>query len=404
MVKSIVFIGFAEAHSAPEVLWSLIDQGFEVVAFTRKGRKPALRHSRFVKLVEISAPELNALQAERDLASAISNLSSTGEVRIGVMPLDDLALWLCGRPGTLGRARLVGPEGAALDLALDKRKQLSLAQQAGFVVPPFRCVDQPEEIAEDQVKFPLVFKPALACRQMNGGLSRGHGWTCADGAELQSAIRKWEGKEPMILQEFVHGVGEGIFGLATDNGIVGWSGHRRVRMMNPQGSGSSACRSVFPIDEKIKVCTERFLKGSNWRGLFMIELLRDTSGTPLFIEFNGRAWGSMALARRLGLEYPAWSVQMALDSAVSPAIAQQLMSNLMCRHLGREILHLLFVMRGSSSKALVDWPSVWTTLGQVCRIGRNDRWYNWRRDDPKVFWSDCFGTLRNQFAWAKTKR
>jgi hypothetical protein len=49
-----------------------------------------------------------------------------------------------------------------------------------------------------------------------------------------------------------------------------------------------------------------FLKGCNWRGLFMIELLRDPSENLWFIEFNARAWGSMALARRLGFEYPAF--------------------------------------------------------------------------------------------------
>ena len=34
--------------------------------------------------------------------------------------------------------------------------------------------------------------------------------------------------------------------IDTDAGITGWSGHARVRMMNPHGSGSSACRAVMP--------------------------------------------------------------------------------------------------------------------------------------------------------------
>ena len=41
-------------------------------------------------------------------------------------------------------------------------------------------------------------------------------------------------------------------------------------------------------------------------------LLRDGEGTAWFMELNGRAWGSMALARRLGHEYPRWAVQAAL--------------------------------------------------------------------------------------------
>jgi hypothetical protein len=69
---------------------------------------------------------------------------------------------------------------------------------------------------------------------------------------------------------------------------------------------------------------------------------------------------------------------------------------LVCRHLGREMLYVLFVLRGSKSKALTSWPSIWSALFQVFRIGRNHRWYNWRKDDPKVFFYDCYNTLRNQ--------
>ena len=39
----VVTIGFAEALSAPEVTWSLVDAGFKVIAFSRRGRRGALR-------------------------------------------------------------------------------------------------------------------------------------------------------------------------------------------------------------------------------------------------------------------------------------------------------------------------------------------------------------------------
>jgi hypothetical protein len=43
-----------------------------------------------------------------------------------------------------------------------------------------------------------------------------------------------------------------------------------------------------------------------WTSLFMIEQLQDTAGTSWFMEFNGRFWGSAALARRCGLDIPNW--------------------------------------------------------------------------------------------------
>jgi formate-dependent phosphoribosylglycinamide formyltransferase (GAR transformylase) len=402
MNKATVIIGFAEALSAPEVAWSLVDHGFEVVAFTRSGRRAALKQSRYVRVFEVAPPEMDVVRTEQDLRAAIDSIRASSSVPVAIMPLDDQALWLCGRTGIRGAGVFVGPKSEALDMALDKEKQVQIAQTAGFPVPAYSFVDRPEEVSEQKINFPVVFKPTLAAVQREGTLSRGHGWTCADWTELKSAVGKWAGQGRMFLQQFVTGVGEGIFGLATDRGVLAWTGHRRVRMMNPQGSGSSACTPVPHLDEQCKASAERFVQDCGWRGLFMIEMLRDDSGKLWFMEFNGRAWGSMALARRLGFEYPAWAVQMALDPNASLEIPPPTLAVPVCRHLAREILHVLFVLRGSHSKALVHWPSIWTTLSEVCRIGRHDCWYNWRNNDPKVFVSDCFGSLWAQIVGART--
>lgn len=403
MSKATVIIGFAEALSAPEVAWSLVDHGFEVIAFARRGRRAALRHSRYVRTFEVTPPEEDLSQAAEDLKDAISFCKESSNVPLALMPLDDQALWLCGRTDIRRQVLLAGPEGKPLELALDKRRQMEFAQAAGFSVPPYRFVERADDVSRE-INFPVVFKPALAAAESAGTLSRGNGWICADWAELELGVSHWAERGSMVLQQFVPGIGEGIFGLATARGVLAWSGHRRVRMMNPQGSGSSACTAVSPVDEQCRANAERFLNACGWRGLFMVELLRDDSGKLWFIEFNGRPWGSMALARRMGFEYPAWALEMALDPDASPEIPRPSDGVPVCRHLAREILHLLFVLRGSRSRALARWPSIWQALSQVCRIGRYDRWYNWRSDDPKVFFSDCFGSLWTQLVGRKTER
>ena len=68
---------------------------------------------------------------------------------------------------------------------------------------------------------------------------------------------------------------------------------------------------------------------------------------------------------------------------------------LVCRNLGRELMYLLFVIRGPRSAAMVDWPSFWTAVRTILRTNRNERYYNWRSDDKRVFFADCFYTLRN---------
>jgi len=70
-------------------------------------------------------------------------------------------------------------------------------------------------------------------------------------------------------------------------------------------------------------------------------------------------------------------------------------AGVVCRHVGRELMHLLFVLRGAKSQALSGWPSFWKTIGEVMRIHRGDRYYNWRRDDPNVFFADCYYTIHD---------
>jgi hypothetical protein len=115
---------------------------------------------------------------------------------------------------------------------------------------------------------------------------------------------------------------------------------------------------------------------------------------------NGRTWGSLALARRRGYEYPAWAVQAALGLDRYPA-APQAPAHLRCRHLGREILHAAFVARGPQSPAVSSWPGRRETARGLLRWDRTDRWYNWDPRQPAVLVDDTWQTLRGQFAGRK---
>jgi hypothetical protein len=175
---------------------------------------------------------------------------------------------------------------------------------------------------------------------------------------------------------------------------VAWSAHRRVRMMSPYGSGSSACVPA-PIDDALREPAEALVRNVGWNGIFMIELLREESnGQPWFIELNGRSWGSMALSRRMGYEYPAWAIESALDGSFRPPVPEQ-REPVTARHLGRELVHLLIVMRGPRYGSLPPWPSRARTLREVVKVGRRDRFYNLRRGSFPLFLEDTFTTVRS---------
>src|SRR4029077_12754145 len=98
MTEGIVVVGFAEAMAAPEVVWSLVDAGFQVIAFARKGQRSALRHSRHVVCREICPPEVDLQLCLSELQSVLASVNSaeSGLPQM-LFPLDDKAVWLAGR-------------------------------------------------------------------------------------------------------------------------------------------------------------------------------------------------------------------------------------------------------------------------------------------------------------------
>lgn len=393
----LVAVGFAEALSAPEVVWSLVDAGFNVTAFSRRGRRASLRHSKYVTVHEITAPEADAAASAGELAALLGSRGSRAPGRHVLLPLDDASLWLCGRLSSSLGWTLAGASGAGAELALDKGKQIQAARAAGFNVPESFLASKTENFADGASRFPLILRPSDAISIRDGRLRKGKNWICSDKAELGKAMAAWAGAGTLLVQPFLQGTGEGVFGLAVDAGVAAWSAHRRLRMMNPHGSGSSACVSQ-PVPAEARLAVERLVRQTGWRGLFMVELLRDQSGKLWFVELNGRPWGSMALSRRQGFEYPAWAVNQALNSPAPMDIPVAGDRPVVCRNAGREAMHLLFVLRGSKSKAIRQWPSFWRTLFELLRVRRGDTLYNWRRGDLKVFFSDFWYTLRDNLS------
>ena len=395
VLPATVLVGFAEALAAPEVVWSLVDAGFHVVAFTRKGKRSALGHSHHVVCHEVTPPEVDLQAAISDMHSLMASLNARegGTPRV-LFPLDDTAVALCAMVQPELPWHLAGPHGSSAELALNKCVQTQAARDAGFKVPNTAIARTADDLYNFVAteSFPIILKPAECVPIRQGRVVGCRKWICANRGELEHAITEWAERIPLLVQPFIVGTGEGLFGLATPDGIKAWSAHRRLRMMNPQGSGSSACVSQA-VSGELTSKVEELLAKAKWRGLFMIELLHDEAGNTWFMELNGRPWGSMALSRRQGFEYPAWHVKLAIDQNSPMDMAVSPTPGMVCRHAGREFMHLLFVLRGPKSMALTSWPSFWKTLANVLRVRREDAVYNWRPEDLKVFLADCYYTV-----------
>jgi hypothetical protein len=245
-------------------------------------------------------------------------------------------------------------------------------------------------------ELPLVLKPALAGEQHDGKLRRLAPRLLTGERQLAELQQSWGAATPVFLQSWVSGSGAGVFGLADEEGVHHLSAHRRVRMMNPAGSGSSACASA-PVPEELVGPIGRMLEQAGWQGMFMVELLR-AGEQWWFMELNGRPWGSLALTRRLGYEYPAWAAARALDPS-APLPQAPPFEELLCRHLGRELVHLLFVLRGPGSHSGA-WPGRRATLRSLLSHRSPTAWYNLGPGMRSLFLEDAWRTVAAQ-TWGR---
>lgn len=384
--KEAILIGFGESLSAPEVAWDLLEHKFRVVAFYRSNSLPPIRHLKEIRLENVIAPEKDAWKT----IEKINKICKLHDIKV-LLPLDDASIWLCNMVASINKNVLIaGASGENAKLALDKSLQLEAAIEAGFNVPNnFLLVERSNLLNINQL--PVVIKPADAIIEVNGKLCKGPVIFCMDEKDLIKFINECDYEGRMLVQPFLAGIGEGIFGLSGPYGVKNWSVHRRLRTVNPLGSGSSACKSIKITDHPIGAA-EKMIKKTNWQGMFMIELLRDKNNKLWFMELNGRAWGSMALALRLGLHYPAWTVKQTLDSTFEPPPPPP-WESVTCRHLGREILHVISVLKGERTFKLMPNYSRMKTLLEVCRFSNNEKWYNKYPGHNALFWEDTIKTV-----------
>ena len=388
-----VLIGLASALSAPEVAWSLIDGGFQVVAFDPDPRRCALRHEPLVDLVTVTDPSLDAARAVADVEGLLCELAPAA-----TLALDDRSLWVLGAADH-GPTTRTAPVAPTLDIAFDKAEQLRLARRAGLQVPATTVVRGEQTGSLDLPgPGPWVVKPAEALALQSGRLVKEPLTYCDDEGAVRRAVDRLEG--PALVQEVLTGVGVGVFGLAGPGGVEGWSGHERIRMMPPAGSGASAARAMDPTAE-LRASVERFLAAAGWTGLFMVELLRTDDGSHVFMELNGRCWGSMALARRRGLEYPAWAVGRALGVPVE--VHEPEPDDLVVRHAGREAVHAMRAIARSPQPRPPAWPTRAQALRALTGWGGRSALYNRRPGRARLWAADTWATVASAVGPARSR-
>jgi predicted ATP-grasp superfamily ATP-dependent carboligase len=223
-----------------------------------------------------------------------------------------------------GVCRLALPGTEALATALDKRATLELAEGLDIPVPRTALVANTDEAlaAAEDIGWPVVLKPQSSRvyksekdpKTGEQGKVAAFGVSyAADPETLTTQVRRLEGRSGILVQEYCRGTGVGIELLMDRGRPLAAFQHRRVREV-PITGGASSYRDSVPLDPVLLDHAVRLLGALDWTGLAMVEFKAGITGHAL-MEVNGRIWGSLPLAVKAGMDFPARLVDLCLNGS-----------------------------------------------------------------------------------------
>ena len=281
------------------------------------------------------------------------------------------------------------PDFATYRRASDKAEMLRLACAVGLAVPETLVLRDRTFETPDAGFFPAVIKPhrsvvaAGASREM-GRAERAKQKTAVSQVADRDACRAAlaalpDGAFPVLLQRRVQGPGEGLFLLRWNGRVLAAFGHRRLREKPPAG-GVSVYRESISVPPELLAAGTHLLELLEWQGVAMVECKRDPdTGRHVFMEVNGRLWGSLQLAIDAGVDFPVLLTSCALGESV-PAVTGY-REGIRSRWFWGDIDHLYLRLRDGRG-----WAGRLAALRAFLRFGsREDREEIWRWRDPAPF-------------------
>jgi predicted ATP-grasp superfamily ATP-dependent carboligase len=136
--------------------------------------------------------------------------------------------------------------------------------------------------------------------------------SAAAAAELVARTRA-EGGEP-LLQEPLGGRMGAVVVVADRGGEVIAEIHQEALRTWPRPAGDTVLGRVVPVDRELSRGVRALVRELEWFGLAQVELFRGEDGVARITDFNGRFYGSMALATAAGVNVPALWADAALGA------------------------------------------------------------------------------------------
>jgi predicted ATP-grasp superfamily ATP-dependent carboligase len=202
-----------------------------------------------------------------------------------------------------------------LDRVNDKAKLYRLTRELDITQPEThlpRSLADVEELA-DEVSYPALVKPRSKSVWDDDGAYHMHVARVADVVNSPAALREQyretlDGNPhlaaaPPMVQSYVPGEIWDVGTLAHEGEIVRRFHYRLARTYPSDGGVGALNRAVEPEPAMLEPA-ERIVDALDWTGPIQFEYIRRSDGTFVLMDVNGRYWGSIAMARRAGVDVP----------------------------------------------------------------------------------------------------
>jgi predicted ATP-grasp superfamily ATP-dependent carboligase len=304
-----ILVTDAARGSAVSIIRSLGRRGFRLVAADSVPRSPGF-YSRYTT-DRVLYPD--PTKAPDEFVDTLHRAARDLRVDLVIPVTDEVILPLVrARERFADVALLAIPDEPARAAAADKLETIELAARLGIPVPRTTPVEDPAEAASaaQELGWPVVVKPRLSRLYRNGSVSAFHVAYAPDARGLATELGRLNGS-PVLLQEYRRGTGLGVELLTHRGRLLAAFQHRRMHEV-PISGGASAFRESVPLDPVLLEHSMQLLRELDWTGLAMVEFRVD-DGEATLMEVNGRIWGSLPLAVKSGIDFPARLADLYLD-------------------------------------------------------------------------------------------
>lgn len=236
-----------------------------------------------------------------------------------VLPATEASLIALARHRSAIDVPLGAPPPDTVALATDKSRVLKLAAECGLAAPAAVTGPSAELMDRaDEIGYPAILKPHRSRVELADHRLVLFRARRIDSAEaLRNALRELP-DVGWVVQPFVVGELSAIAGVAWHGRLV-TAVHQRSPRIWPPGVGISCYAVTVPPDLVLEARIGELLSAIGWSGIFQLQLIRPPTGPPRLIDFNPRAYGSLALAVGAGANLPAVWAALVLGDPPPPA-------------------------------------------------------------------------------------